>query len=115
MDVSFYKKQIKSAENRIANFQKNDPDKSLEDIYINQPNILRNIDVLNQQIKSANIQLTSGVNQSEFKLVSMNQKIGDDLDMLAFVDVVFKKENEIKGLPNLPPGKKLKSPIRSLP
>ena len=34
---------------------------------------------------------------------------------LAFVDVVFKKENEIKGLPNLPPGKKLKSPIRSLP
>ena len=115
VDVSFYKKQIKSAENRIANFQKKDPDKSLEDIYINQPNILRNIDVLNQQIKSANIQLTSGVNQSEFKLVSMNKKIGDDLDMLAFVDVVFKKENEIKGLPNLPPGKKLKSPIRSLP
>ena len=32
--------------------------------------------------------------------------------MLAFIDHVFKKENEIKGIPNLPPGEKLKSPIK---
>jgi len=68
--------------------------------------------VLRQQKQAANNQLDSAINQSEFKLVSMDKKIGDDLDMLAFVDHVFKKENEIKGIPNLPPGEKLKSPIR---
>jgi len=112
VDVSYFKKKVKNAETRIANYKKKEPEKSFEKIYANQPNILRNIDVLRQQKQAAYNQLNRAINQSEFKLVSMDKKIGDDLDMLAFIDHVFKKENEIKGIPNLPPGEKLKSPIK---
>ena len=114
VDVSYYKQQVKNTETRIERYKKKEPEKSFEEIYANQPNILRNIDVLRKQKQTAKDQLDREINQSEYKLVSMSRKIGDDLDMLAFVDRVFKKENEIKGIPNLPPGKKLKSPIRSL-
>jgi len=114
VDVSYYKQQVKNTETRIERYKKKEPEKSFEEIYANQPNILRNIEVLRKQKQTAKDQLDRAINQSEYKLVSMSRKIGDDLDMLAFVDRVFKKENEIKGIPNLPPGKKLKSPIRSL-
>ena len=89
---------------RIERFQNKDPNKSLEDIYADQPRIIKLIDELrnNREFYERNIQFAK--NTSSYKSVSLSRKIDDDQEMLTYVtDILQQCEavTKVKGKKNL--------------
>ena len=83
VDVSSMHTQIDNIDKRLERFQNKDPKKSMEDIYADQPRIIKLIDELrtNREAYENNIQLAK--NTSSYKSVSLSRKIDDDQEMLA--------------------------------
>ena len=104
VDISNAHTQIDNIDRRIERFQNKDPNKSLEDIYADQPRIIKLIDELrnNREFYEKNIQFAK--NTSSYKSVSLSRKIDDDQEMLTYVtDILQQCEavTKVKGKKNL--------------
>ena len=104
VDISNAHTQIDNIDRRIERFQNKDPNKSLEDIYADQPRIIKLIDELrnNREFYERNIQFAK--NTSSYKSVSLSRKIDDDQEMLTYVtDILQQCEavTKVKGKKNL--------------
>ncbi len=110
VDVSHYNATIKNVKARFENLKKKDPNRPLEEVYANQPNVLRLIKNYRQQLEIAEAGLKHAVNRSEFKLVPLNRKIKDDPDMLVFIDDVLAKADSLQGKPPVTMSTKTRSP-----
>ena len=104
VDVSSMHTQIDNIDKRLERFQNKDPKKSMEDIYADQPRIIKLIDELrtNREAYENNIQLAK--NTSSYKSVSLSRKIDDDQEMLAYVNDVLQqceKVTKVKTKKNL--------------
>jgi len=86
VDVSSHQNKIKSINKRFDRLQKKDPDKSLEEIYSNQANVLRLIDQYRQDLAKAEKSIEEAVNTLNFETIALSRAVKDDKDVLAFVD-----------------------------
>ena len=86
VDVSGYENKIKSINRRLQRLQKKDPDKSLEEIYAQQDNVLKLIEQYREDLAESEDAIASAVNTLKFEMLPLDRKIKDDGEMLAFVD-----------------------------
>jgi len=85
VNKSYYESKIRYLKKRIDRYAKKNPDLSIENIYIDQPEILENIKVSRNEIKRMKNILLQNNNSISFKNVAMNSKIKDNSDMFEFV------------------------------
>ena len=86
VDVSSYEQKIRQLNNRLKRLQKKDPQKSLEEIYSNQENILNLIKRYRNDLEKADSSLSTAVNRMKFSSIALNKRIKDDPEILAMVD-----------------------------
>ena len=86
VDVSTYESKIKSINKRFERLQKKDPEKSLEEIYSDQANVLKLIDQYKQDLAKAETSIKDAVNTLKFETIALNRGVKDDKEVLAFVD-----------------------------
>lgn len=86
IDISAPKEKLLSINRRLDKFQKKDPTKSPEEIYAGKPNVLKLIkDYREQSVKYETI-LANAVNTTEFRTIPLSKKVGEDPELLAFVN-----------------------------
>ena len=113
VDVSGYENKIKTINRRFQRLQKKDPDKSLEEVYAQQANVLKLIEQYREDLAETEQSVASAVNTLKFEMLPLDRKIKDDGEMLAFVDkslatynALNKQQPKSKGKP------KGKAPVR---
>jgi 2',3'-cyclic-nucleotide 2'-phosphodiesterase (5'-nucleotidase family) len=107
VDISASQQRINNIKRRFESLQKRDPERPLEEIYADQPNVLRLIKDYRNQLAEAEKTLARAVNPSVYRTVPMDRKIKDDPEMLAFVNEILAKEKRMKSS-SRPPAKKAK-------
>jgi len=86
VDVSAHEKNIKSIRKRFERLQKKDPNKSLDELYAGQANVLKIIEQNRDKLKESEAVIKSAVNTMKFETIALNKKIRDNPELLAFVD-----------------------------
>ena len=86
VDVSSHEKRLESIKKRFDRLQKKNPEKSLEEIYAKQDNILKLISQYQAEIVESETAIKSAVNSLEYKTVALNKNVGEDSELLSFVD-----------------------------
>ncbi len=97
VDVSKYESEIQTIDRRLASYQRRDKSKLLEELYANQQSILKKVETLKKNKTSANNAISTAFNRNIYRSVPMNKKMGDDPQMLSFVDSVFKEIERLGG------------------
>jgi 2',3'-cyclic-nucleotide 2'-phosphodiesterase (5'-nucleotidase family) len=93
VDISNHKNNLKSINKRFERLQKKDPEKTLEEIYQDQSNVLSLIQKYRIELEDSKKAIASAVNTVEYNTIGLNRKIEDDKEMLAFVDKALVKCN----------------------
>ncbi|MDC0215304.1 hypothetical protein OAK14_01440 [Candidatus Marinimicrobia bacterium] len=91
VDVSNLHAQIDNIDKRLKRFQNKDPKKSLDDIYADQPRIIKLIGELSQNRETFEKNLQLAKNTSSYKSVPLSRKIEDDQEMLKYVTDVLQQ------------------------
>lgn len=86
VDVSAQEKNIKQINKRFERLQKKDPNKSLEEIYADQSNVLKLIDGYKTDMIEAEKAIESAINTLEYKNIALSRKVQDNTKMLDFVN-----------------------------
>ncbi len=91
-------------EKRLNNLQKRDPDKPLEDIYKNNPNVLEMIQKFKQGVKDSKSNVANVINTSFYTLVPLSRDVASEKQLLAIVDETLKtcKSLDKQGTHSLP-------------
>ena len=95
MDISQSKETLKTVEKRFESLQKRNPDLKLEDIYSDNPNVLKIISKYRVQEAKAKLVLDEAVNTSEYKLTALDKKISDDDYLFKLVADVLKETRKL--------------------
>ncbi len=75
---------------RLENLQKRDPNRSLEDIYKDKPNILKMISSYREKLSESQSTLNQALNTSTYTLVPLSSKIESEPSLLTYVDQTLK-------------------------
>jgi len=86
IDVSSHEKNISSINKRFERLQKKDPNKSLDELYAGQANVLKIIEQNRIKLKESETAIKSAQNTLKFETIPLNKKIKDNPELLAFVD-----------------------------
>ena len=86
IDVSTHEQKIRTLNNRLKRLQRKDPNKSLEEIYGGQENILNLINRYRDDLKKADSTLSKATNRMKFGSLALNKSFKDDPAILAMVD-----------------------------
>ena len=97
VDVSGFQTTLENSQKRLDRLQKKDPKKPLEEIYKDQPRVLKMIKNSREQIEIAKSKLPTAVNKSTFKLVGLGKEIKDDPEMLDYINKVIAKVKSLTG------------------
>lgn len=91
VDVGVHKKRYKDLQRRLDNLRRGrDENRSLQELYADNPNILRIVKRYEAQMEAAQKALQhERVNQLSYDLVPLGKKMDDDPQMLRFVDDVL--------------------------
>ena len=83
-----FKKKNNNKIKRILSeiLQKKDPNKSLEELYADQSNVLKLIDGYRKDEADSKKLIEKAVNKLKYNTLALNRKIGDDPKMLKFVN-----------------------------
>ena len=90
IDISAEEKKIKSINKRFERLQKKDPNKTMEQIYAGQKNILNLIEKYKEDIKNSELIISSAINTIDYRTIPLNKKIKDDEEILSFVNETLK-------------------------
>ena len=71
---------------RFERLQKKDPNKTLEDIYKDQANVLKLIDQYRVDIKPSEDAIHKAKNTIVYQTIGLNKKITDDPEIFSFVN-----------------------------
>ena len=77
-------------EKRLNNLQKRDPDKPLEEIYKDSPNVLNMVEKYKDGLSSSKSSLTNTINTSYYSLIPLNGNVASEKSLLAVVDEALK-------------------------
>ena len=81
----------RSDRERFDRLQKKDPNKSLEEIYADQSNVLKLIDGYRKDAIVSEELIRKAVNKLKYNTLALNSKIGDDPEMLRFINSAVSK------------------------
>jgi len=106
--------KILALNKRIEKLQKKDPSKTLKDIYSDKPNVLKLITDYNQQLIKYETIMNNAVNTIIYESIPLGKKIGENDEILAFVDETLASCNALRPKKMSDSGtiKTKKSPIR---
>ena len=85
VNVSYFQENMKYTRRKLDRLGDADPEKSLDELYAGQENVLNTISQGRAGIARAAAALESAVNTLHFQNVAMDKSIKDDTDMAAFV------------------------------
>lgn len=83
------KAELEQINRRLRNLQKRDPEKSLEELYAGQPNVLNIISEYASKKEIIEAELAAASNTSDFELLDLSRKIESDPELLAIVDGIL--------------------------
>jgi len=86
VDITAEEKKINQINKRFERLQKKDPNKTLEQIYADQSNVLKLIEGYKEDEIVSKELIKKAVNKLRYKTIALNQKIGEDPAMLKFVN-----------------------------
>ena len=86
VDISSHEKNISSIQKRFERLQKKDPNKSLDELYAGQANVLKIIEQNRNKLKESETAIKSAQNTLTFETIALNKKVKDNPELLAFVD-----------------------------
>ncbi len=86
VDISAAKGKIKSITGRLKKLQNKDPDRSIEEIYADKPNVLKLVVDYRQQLDKYETIMANAVNTTKFESVALSKSVGEDSELLAYVD-----------------------------
>ncbi len=95
-DITNATEQISMIEKRLMSLQKKDPEKSLEELYAESPNILRVINNYEEKRGKAEQTLATAVNRSTYKSVPMDKEVDDDPELLELVEASLAECEQLK-------------------
>ena len=96
INISFLEASQQYNQRKLDRLQDTSPDKTLEDAYKGQENILSLIKKSRTTIIQADAQLKEAVNTLIFKNVALDSKIIDDQEVLEFVNMSLATCNQLK-------------------
>ena len=96
VDISRIQARLNVINRRLESLQKRDPEKSLEEIYANKPNLLKTIARYRKDKTTLEKELKAATNRSVFTSVALSKKIKDEPEMLAYVDSVLVECEKVK-------------------
>ena len=86
VDITAEEKKINQIRKRFERLQKKDPNKSLEELYADQSNVLKLIDGYRKDEADSKKLIEKAVNKLKYNTLALNRKVGDDTKMLKFVN-----------------------------
>ena len=99
MDISAAEGKIKSITKRLKKLQDKDPEKSLEEIYADKPNVLKLVEDYRQQLVKYETIMADAVNTTKYESVALSKKVGEDSELLTFVDETLASCNALRKKP----------------
>ena len=88
--------RITAINRRIEKLQNKDPGKPLEEIYADKPNVLKLITDYNQQLIKYETIMNDAVNTTIYESIPMDKKVGENDELLAFVDETLATCNALR-------------------
>jgi 2',3'-cyclic-nucleotide 2'-phosphodiesterase (5'-nucleotidase family) len=88
--------RINSINRRFKRLQQKDPNKPFEEIYADKPNVLRLITDYNQQLVKYETIMNDAVNTSIYKSIPLDKNVGENNEVLAFVDETLASCNALR-------------------
>jgi len=85
IDISQSQENVKTVEKRFKSLKQRNPDKKLEDIYADKPNVLKIIKDYRVKQEKAEKILVGAVNRSEYRLIALDKKISDNPELVKLV------------------------------
>ena len=89
VNISEHEKKIDNVKKRFDRLQKKDPNKSLEDIYKDQANVLKLIDQYRLDLKTSEDAISQAKNTVFFKTIGLNKKITDDPETVSYTHLTL--------------------------
>lgn len=96
VDISRLQARLNVINRRMESLQKRDPDKPLEEIYADKPNLLKTISRYRKDKAMLEKELQAATNRSVFTSVALSKKIKDEPEMLAYMDSVLAECKKVK-------------------
>lgn len=98
-DISEAKGKITSINKRMKKLQEKDPAQSLEEIYAEKPKFLKLISTYRQQIIKYETVMANAVNTTIYESIALDKNVGEDKELLAFVDETLATCNALRKKP----------------
>jgi len=95
VNKSYYESKVRYLKKRIDRYANKNPNLSLENIYIDQPEILENIKISRNEIKRMKNILLQNINSISFKNVAMSSEIKDNSEMFEYVKKALENTREL--------------------
>lgn len=89
-DVTSSVMTVKVFEERLVNLQKRNPDKPLEEVYKNNPNVLNMVQKFKSGVKESKGSMENAANSSYYTLIPLNGSVVSEKSLLAVVDQALK-------------------------
>ncbi len=86
IDISTAKEKLSSINKRLKSLQAKDPNRSLEEIYADNPSIIKLITDYRQQTTKYETIMANTVNTTKYENISLSKSVGEDPELLAFVN-----------------------------
>lgn len=86
IDISTAKGKISSITQRIERLQKKDPDRTIEELYADKPNVLKLVSDYRQQLVKYETIMADAINTTQYESIPLSNVVGEDAELLAFVD-----------------------------
>ena len=86
MDISAAKGKISNISKRLKKLQEKDPDRTIEEIYADKPNVLKLVTDYREQLVKYESIMANAINTTKFQSIPLSKSVGEDSELLAFVD-----------------------------
>ena len=86
MNISAAKGKISSISKRLKKLQEKDPDRTIEEIYADKPNVLKLATDYREQLVKYESIMANAINTTKFQSIPLSKSVGEDSELLAFVD-----------------------------
>jgi hypothetical protein len=96
VDISTAKGKISSITRRLKKLQEKDPNRTIEEIYADKPNVLKLVGDYRQQLVKYETIMNDAVNTSIYKSIPLDKKVGENNEVLAFVDETLASCNALR-------------------
>ena len=96
VDISTAKGKISSINRRLKKLQEKDPNRTIEEIYADKPNVLKLIADYRQQLVKYETIMADAVNTTNYESIALSKSVGEDAELLAFVDETLATCNALR-------------------